>query len=57
VAGLDGSPMLRATAVVGDDIVASAQLLAAELEAGGASTILAEARAVGAASREAPTAS
>jgi len=57
VAGLDGSPMLRATAVVGDDIVASAQLLAGELEAAGASAILAEARAVGAASREAPTAS
>ncbi len=57
VAGLDGSPMLRATTVVGDDIVASAELLAGELVAAGAAEILAEARAVGVASRETPTAS
>ncbi len=57
VAGLDGSPMLRATTVVGDDIVASAELLACELVAAGAAEILAEARAVGVASREAAPAS
>ena len=54
VAGLDGSPMLRASTVVGADYIASARALAAELQAAGAAAILAEARAVGAASREAP---
>jgi len=52
VAGLDGTPMLRATTVVGADIVASAEALAAELIGAGAAAILAEARAIGAASRE-----
>ncbi len=52
VAGLDGTPMLRASAVVGPDIVASAQMLAARLRDQGATAILAEARAVTAASRD-----
>ncbi len=53
VAGLDGTPMLRASMIVGHDIRASAEALAAELRDAGASAILAEARAVGAALREA----
>jgi hydroxymethylbilane synthase len=53
VAGLDGTPMLRASAVVGDDIRATAEALAAELKEAGAAAILADARAVGVASREA----
>lgn len=52
VAGLDGSPMLRASTVVGPDIRASAIALAAQLKEAGAAEILAQARAVGAASRE-----
>jgi hydroxymethylbilane synthase len=52
VAGLDGTPMLRASAVVGPDVVATANGLAEELKAQGAAAILAEARAIGAASRE-----
>lgn len=53
VAGLDGSPMLRASMIVGSDITASAIALAAELRDAGAAAILAEARAVGASAREA----
>ncbi len=53
VAGLDGTPMLRASMIVGHDIRASAEALAAELRDAGASAILADARAVGAALREA----
>ncbi len=52
VAGLDGTPMLRASTVVGPDIVASAHALAAQLRDQGAAAILADARAVTAASRE-----
>lgn len=52
VAGLDGTPMLRASLIVGADIRASALALAAELRDAGAAAILADARAVGAASRE-----
>ncbi len=52
VAGLDGTPMLRASAVVGPDIVASAHALAAQLRDQGATAILVGARAVMAASRE-----
>jgi hydroxymethylbilane synthase len=52
VAGLEGTPMLRASTVVGRDVIESAQALAAELRDAGAAAILAEARAVGAASRE-----
>ena len=52
VAGLDGTPMLRASVVVGADIRASAHSLAAQLRDAGAAAILADARAVGAASRE-----
>ncbi len=52
VAGLEGTPMLRASAVVGADVIATAQALAAELRDAGAAEILAEARAVGAASRD-----
>lgn len=52
VAGLDGTPMLRASVVVGADIVGSAQALAEQLKAQGAAGILADARAVGAAARE-----
>ncbi len=52
VAGLDGTPMLRASAVIGPDIVGSAQALAEELKAQGAAAILADARAIGAAARE-----
>jgi len=51
VAGLDGTPMLRASAVVGHDIVGSARALAATLLDQGAAGILAEARAVGASAR------
>lgn len=53
VAGLDGTPMLRASAVVGADVVASAQALAAQLRDAGAAPILAEARALTAASAKA----
>lgn len=53
VAGLDGTPMLRASAIVGNDHVATALDLAAQLRDAGAAAILAEARAVGAAGREA----
>ena len=52
VAGLDGTPMLRASLFVGADIVASAQALASQLRDQGAAAILAEARATTAASRE-----
>ena len=52
VAGLEGTPMLRAQAVVGADVMATARALAAELRVAGAATILAEARAIGAATRE-----
>ncbi len=52
VAGLDGSPMLRASIAVGNDVIATGRALAAQLTASGAAEILAEARAVGAASRE-----
>ncbi len=52
VAGLDGTPMLRASVIVGSDIKASARALAAELREAGAAAILADARAVGAAPRE-----
>jgi hydroxymethylbilane synthase len=52
VAGLDGTPMLRASTIVGSDVRASAQALAAQLRDAGAAAILADARAVGAASRE-----
>jgi hydroxymethylbilane synthase len=52
VAGLDGTPMLRASLVVGPDVVASAQTLADQLKSQGAAAILADARAVGAAVRE-----
>ena len=52
VAGLDGSPMLRASTVVGEDIIASAETLAGELREQGAGAILAEARATTAASNE-----
>lgn len=52
VAGLDGTPMLRASAVVGADIIASAHGLAAQLREQGAGAILAEARSVMSASRE-----
>ncbi len=53
VAGLDGSPMLRASTVVGDDIIASAENLAGELREKGATAILADARATTTASNEA----
>jgi hydroxymethylbilane synthase len=53
VAGLDGTPMLRGSVPVGANIRASAEALAAELKDAGATAILAEARAVGAAAREA----
>ncbi|MCC7055392.1 MAG: hydroxymethylbilane synthase [Gemmatimonadaceae bacterium] len=53
VAGLDGTPMLRASAVVGADLVASAEALAAELREAGAAGILATARAATAAARDA----
>ncbi len=52
VAGLDGSPMLRASTVVSDDIIASAETLAGELREKGAGAILADARATTAASNE-----
>lgn len=51
VAGLDGTPMLRASAVVGADLLGSARALAGELRDAGAAAILADARAVGEASR------
>jgi hydroxymethylbilane synthase len=52
VAGLDGTPMLRASARVdGDDVRVVARSLAAELRDAGATAILAEARAVGEAAR------
>ena len=51
VAGLDGTPMLRASAIVGSDFRATALALAGELRDAGAAAILAAARAVGAASR------
>jgi hydroxymethylbilane synthase len=53
VAGLDGSPMLRASAVVGDDVVASAHALAEELKAKGAAAILSDARTTTAAANAA----
>jgi hydroxymethylbilane synthase len=53
VAGLDGTPMLRASTVVGDDIIASAENLAGELREKGATAILADARATTVASNEA----
>jgi hydroxymethylbilane synthase len=53
VAGLDGTPMLRASTVVGDDIIASAENLAGELREKGAAAILADARATTVASNEA----
>jgi hydroxymethylbilane synthase len=53
VAGLDGTPMLRASTDVGEDVIASAQGLARQLRDAGAAAILAEARAVTSASREA----
>jgi hydroxymethylbilane synthase len=53
VAGLDGTPMLRASTVVGDDIIASAENLAGELREKGAAAILADARATTTASNEA----
>lgn len=52
VAGLDGTPMLRASSVIGTDPLESARALAGELRDAGAAAILADARAVGAASRE-----
>jgi hydroxymethylbilane synthase len=52
VAGLDGSPMLRASIVVGPDIAASAHALAEQLRSAGAAAILADARTTTAASRE-----
>ncbi len=52
VAGLDGTPMLRASAAVGPDIVATAHALARQLRDQGAAAILAEARAATAAARE-----
>ncbi len=51
VAGLDGTPMLRASAEVTADPIGTAQSLAATLREQGAAAILAEARAVGAAAR------
>ncbi len=51
VAGLDGTPMLRAQIAVGTDILSSARELAAQLRASGAAAILAEARALTTASR------
>jgi hydroxymethylbilane synthase len=51
VAGLDGTPMLRASAVVGADVVATAQTLATQLRDQGAASILAEARALTTAAR------
>ncbi len=51
VAGLDGTPMLRASAVVGADVVATAQALATQLRDQGAASILAEARALTTAAR------
>jgi hydroxymethylbilane synthase len=52
VAGLDGTPMLRASAAVIGDVVETAQALAAQLRDAGAADILAEARAIGTAARE-----
>jgi hydroxymethylbilane synthase len=51
VAGLDGTPMLRARIAVGTDLQNSARELAAQLRASGAAAILAEARALTTASR------
>jgi hydroxymethylbilane synthase len=51
VAGLDGTPMLRASAVVGADVVATAHTLATQLRDQGAASILAEARALTTAAR------
>jgi hydroxymethylbilane synthase len=51
VAGLDGTPMLRASCAVGNDVRSAAHGLAAQLQAAGAAAILADARAVGAAGR------
>jgi hypothetical protein len=45
--------MLRASTVVGDDIIASAENLAGELREKGAAAILADARATTVASNEA----
>ena len=53
VAGLDGTPMLRGSMVVGPDVTSAARALASELRDAGASAVLAEARAIGAASRDA----
>jgi hydroxymethylbilane synthase len=52
VAGLEGTPMLRASMVVGADVRATAVALAAQLKDAGASAILAEARAITTASHE-----
>ena len=52
VAGLDGTPMLRASLVVGTDVRETAVALAAQLKDAGASAILAEARAITTASHE-----
>jgi hydroxymethylbilane synthase len=52
VAGLDGTPMLRASAAVIGDVVETAQALAAQLRDAGAADILSEARAIGTAARE-----
>lgn len=46
VAGLDGTPMLRASIAVGTDVAASARALAGQLRDAGAAAILAEARAL-----------
>ena len=47
VAGLDGTPMLRASITISADPVASGQALAAQLRDAGAAEILAQARAAG----------
>lgn len=52
VAGLDGTPMLRASMVVGADVREAAVALAAQLKDAGAAAILAEARALTTASHE-----
>ncbi len=52
VAGLDGTPMLRASMVVGADVRETAVALAAQLKNAGAAAILAEARAITTASHE-----
>ena len=52
VAGLDGTPMLRASILVGADVREAAVALAAQLKDAGAAAILAEARAITTASHE-----